>query len=194
MRGYAVALAFLGYLTAFYLIGTRYLGVWIPAESPHSALLSTYAPWLVPALIALEASVSEELVLRLFAISFLKRFLKWTALALLVPAMVWAFGHSNYPVFPVYVRGIELTIAGLAFGWIFIRYGLLTMLVAHYAIDAILIAMPLLGSSVGTYVGYGAAALVCAALPLLVPILAAVRRGRREAEGFRRGTGGGYEG
>ena len=34
----------------------------------------------------------------------------------LIPAAIWAFGHSNYPVFPVYVRGIELTIGGLLFG------------------------------------------------------------------------------
>jgi hypothetical protein len=36
IRGYAVGLAFLGYVTAFYLVGRRYLGVWLPAESPHS--------------------------------------------------------------------------------------------------------------------------------------------------------------
>jgi hypothetical protein len=41
---------------------------------------------------------------------------KVTFLALLLPAMIWAFGHSTYPVFPVYFRGIKLTIAGLIFG------------------------------------------------------------------------------
>lgn len=176
LRGYAVGLAFLGYITLFYLIGRRYVGVWLPAEGPHSQLLGMYLPWLVPLLVALQASLSEEFLLRLFGVSLVKRYLKVTFLALLIPAMIWAFGHSTYPVFPVYVRGIELTIAGLVFGWIFIRYGLVTMLVAHFAIDAILLAMPFLRASGGSYVGYGVAALLIAALPLIVPILSARRR------------------
>jgi hypothetical protein len=180
-RGYAIGLAFLGYITAFYLIGRRYLNVWLPADSPHSQILGMYLPWLVPALIAVQASVSEEFMLRLFAIPFLKRYVKITFLALLVPAAIWAFGHSNYPVFPVYVRGIELTIAGLVFGWVFIRYGIVTMLVAHYAIDAILIAMPFLRASGESYVGYGVAALICAALPLVIPLAYRLRRDRGES-------------
>jgi hypothetical protein len=79
----------------------------------------------------------------------------------------------------VYVRGIELTIAGVVFGWVFIRYGLVAMLVAHYAIDAILLAMPLLRASGGSYLGYGVAALVCAALPLAVPLVVVLRRAER---------------
>ena len=89
--------------------------------------------------------------------------------------MVWAFGHSTYPIYPVYVRGIELTIAGFVFGWIFLRYGLVTMLVAHYAIDAILLAMPLLLAAGGTYLVYGLVAIAFAALPLAVPVIAAFR-------------------
>jgi hypothetical protein len=113
---------------------------------------------------------------RLFGVPFMKRFLKYTFLALLVPAAIWAFGHSNYPVYPVYVRGIELTIAGLVFGWIFIRYGLVAMFVAHYAIDAILLAMPLLSSAGGSYQGYGIAAMATAALPLAIPVVVLFRR------------------
>ncbi|UCC48476.1 MAG: CPBP family intramembrane metalloprotease [Gemmatimonadota bacterium] len=179
LRGYAVGLAFLGYVTAFYLVGRRYLGVWLPAESPHSQLLGMYLPWLVPLLIATQAAVSEEVLFRLFAVPFFKRLLRVTFLALLIPAVIWALGHSSYPVYPVYVRGIELTIAGVVFGWVFIRYGLVTMLVAHYAIDAILLAMPLLRASGGSYLGYGVAALVCAALPLAVPLVVVLRRGAR---------------
>lgn len=176
LRGYAVGLAFVGYITGFYVLGRKFLGVWLPADSPHSELLSMYLPWLVPVLIGVQASVSEEFLFRMFGVSFFKRHLKITFLALLIPAMIWALGHSNYPVFPVYVRGIELTIAGCVFGWVFIRYGLLSMLVAHYAIDVILLAMPLLRSSGGTYVGYGLLALGFAALPLLVPVLVWLRR------------------
>ena len=175
LRGYAVGLGFLGYITLFYILGTRYLGVWLPADSPHSDLLSMYLPWLVPLLISIQAALSEEILFRFFGISFLKRYVKYTFIALLIPAMVWAFGHSTYPIYPVYVRGIELTIAGFIFGWIFLRYGLVTMLVAHYAIDAILLAMPLLLAAGGTYRVYGLVAMAFAALPLAVPVIAAFR-------------------
>ncbi len=176
LRGYAVGLAFLGYITAFYLLGTRYLGVWLPADSPHSQLLSMYLPWLVPLLIASQAAISEEVIYRLFGVSFVKQYLKVTFVALLIPAAIWAFAHSTYPVYPVYVRGVELTIAGMVFGWVFLRYGLVAMFVAHYAIDAILLAMPLLRSGGGSYLGYGLAALACAALPLVVPAVVLIRR------------------
>ena len=175
LRGYAVGLVFLGYITVFYLLGQRYLGVWLPADSPHSELLSMYLPWLVPLLIGTQAALSEELLLRLFAVSFVKRYARLTVVALVVPAMIWAFGHSNYPVYPVYVRGIELTVAGTFFGWIFIRYGLLATVLAHYTIDAVLIAMPLLRAAGGGYVYYGVVALAFAAAPLVVPVLWAVR-------------------
>jgi len=181
LRGYAVGLAFLGYVTAFYLVGRRYLGVWLPAESPHSQLLGMYLPWLVPLLIATQAAVSEEVLFRLFGVPLFKRLLRVTFLALLVPAAIWALGHSGYPVYPVYVRAIELTIAGVVFGWVFIRYGLVAMLVAHYAIDVILLAMPLLRASGGSYLGYGVAALVCAALPLAVPLAVLLRRAPQPA-------------
>lgn len=171
LRGYAVGLAFIGYVTLFYILGTRYLGVWLPADSPHSQLLGMYLPWLVPLLIATQAAVSEEAIFRLFGVSLVKRYLKSTFVALLIPAVIWAFGHSTYPVYPVYVRGIELTIAGFVFGWVFIRYGLVTMLIAHFVIDAVLLAMPFLRSQGGSYIAYGVAALVFAALPLAVVVL-----------------------
>lgn len=179
LRGYAVGLAFIGYVTLFYIVGTRHLGVWLPADSPHSQLLGMYLPWLVPLLIATQAAVSEETIFRLFGVSLVKRYLKSTFVALLIPAVIWAFAHSTYPVYPVYVRGIELTIAGFVFGWVFIRYGLLTMLIAHFVIDAVLLAMPFLRSEGGSYIAYGVAALVFAALPLLVVVLG----WRREEDG-----------
>ena len=109
IRGYSLGFFFLGYITLFYMIGRKYLGVFLPAEGPYSNLLGMYLPWLAPLTISLLAAVSEEYVSRLFSISFLKRYIKWTPAALIIPAAIWAFGHSTYPVFPVYVRGIELT-------------------------------------------------------------------------------------
>ncbi|MFQ5876388.1 MAG: CPBP family intramembrane glutamic endopeptidase [Acidobacteriota bacterium] len=168
VRGYALAFFFLGYVTLFYLFGRRYLGVFLPAEGPYSNLLGTHLPWLAPLAVSLLAAVSEEFVSRLFSISFLKRYLRLTWLALLIPAAIWAFAHSSYPVFPVYVRGIELTIAGVIFGIFFLRFNIMTCVVAHYVIDAVFLGMPLLRSGHTYYVVTGAVVCLLAAVPLLV--------------------------
>jgi len=180
------------------LIGAALYGlvIWVSAAAGESLAAETFPEglkalrdwlarrWLtraaaletVPLLIATQAAVSEEVLFRLFGVPFFKRLLRVTFVALLIPAVIWALGHSGYAVYPVYVRAIELTIAGVVFGWVFIRYGLVAMLVAHYAIDAILLAMPLLRASGGSYLGYGVAALVCAALPLVIPLAVLLRR------------------
>jgi hypothetical protein len=170
VRGYSLAFFFLGYVTVFYMIGRKYLGVFLPAEGPYSNLLGTYLPWLAPLTVSVLAAVSEEFVSRLFSISFLKRYLKWTPAVLVIPAAIWAFGHSTYPVFPVYVRGIELTIAGVIFGIFFLRFNLMTCIVAHYVIDAIFIGLPLLRSGNTYYVVSGVIVCLLAAAPLVLGV------------------------
>ncbi|HVO35490.1 MAG TPA: type II CAAX endopeptidase family protein, partial [Gemmatimonadales bacterium] len=125
LRGYALGFLILGYLTLFYLFARRFLGAWLPAEGPQSEIFNNYAPFIAPLTISLVAAITEETTYRLFGISLVKRYLKSTALALLIPAVIWAFAHSSYAVFPIYIRGIELTIAGLMFGIAFLRLGLL---------------------------------------------------------------------
>jgi hypothetical protein len=144
--GYGLGLFFLGYLTVFYLFGRKYLGVWLPADSPYSNVVSYYLPWLAPLAVSLMAALSEEFTSRYFSISFLKKYLKLTPLALIIPAIIWAFAHSSYQVFPVYARGIELTIGGIIFGIVFIKYDILACIVGHYVVDAVLFAMPLVNS------------------------------------------------
>lgn len=124
------------------------------------------------------AAVSEEFLSRFFSIPFLKKYLKWTPAALVVPAAIWAFGHSNYPVYPVYVRGIELTVAGVLFGILFIRYGIVDCIIAHYVIDAVMIGLPLLRSGNTYYIASGAVVCLLAATPLIIGIPGLLKRDR----------------
>ncbi|MFH1093416.1 MAG: type II CAAX endopeptidase family protein [Candidatus Omnitrophota bacterium] len=144
--GYSLAFIFLGYISLFYLLGTKYLNIWMPPEAEYSNILGTSMPFLFPLTVAVGAAVSEEFMFRLFAISFFKKYMKLTWLGVLIPALIWAFAHSNYPVFPAYVRGIELTIAGIAFGIVFLKYGLEAVLITHFVIDAALVGLPLIKS------------------------------------------------
>jgi len=164
-RGYAVGFGILGYLTLFYIVARRYLGAWMPAESPHSEIFNSYLPFLAPLTISLVAAVTEETTYRLFGISLVKRYTRSTVLALLVPAVIWAFGHSSYPVLPVYLRGIELTIGGVLFGLVFLRWGVVACIVAHFVIDAVQIGMPLLTSGNATYIVSGLIVMGIALLP-----------------------------
>lgn len=176
VRGYALGFLVLGYLTVFYLFARRFLGAWLPAEGPQSEIFNNYAPFIAPLTISLVAAITEEMTYRLFGISLVKRYLRSTALALLVPAVIWAFAHSSYAVFPIYIRGIELTIAGLIFGIAFLRLGLLTCIVGHFVVDAVLIGMPLLTSGNAAYVVSGVVVMGIALIPAGLGLLAA-RRG-----------------
>jgi hypothetical protein len=142
------------------------------AISRYSDIFNTTAPFLAPLTLALVAAVTEEGAFRLFGISLVRRYLKSTALALILPAVVWAFAHSNYAVFPVYLRGIELTIGGIVFGWAFLRLGLLTGIVAHYVVDAVLIGLPLLTAGAAGYTASGLVVMGLALLPAVLGLLA----------------------
>jgi hypothetical protein len=176
LHGYALGFFLLGYLALFYVVAERWFGAWLPAEGPYSDIFNTAAPFLAPLTLSLVAAITEEGTFRLFGMSLVRRYLKSTALALLLPAVVWAFGHSSYTVFPVYLRGIELTIAGVVFGVAYLRLGLLTCIVAHYVVDAVLFGMPLL--TAGTP-GYTASGLVVIGLALLPAALGLVARRRK---------------
>lgn len=175
LRGYALAFATLGYFTLFYLVGRRAFGVWMPAEGPYTDILNTVAPFLYPLLIGFVAATTEEFAYRFFAIPFLKPRLGLFG-ALLFPTIVWGFAHTTYPVFPVWVRGIEVSLVGLAFGYCFVRYDLWTVLVAHYAINAILGGLPLLTSGSAYFQLSGVAVMALGLLPALLALPGLLRR------------------
>ncbi len=176
LRGYGLAFAFIGYLTVFYWFAQRYLGAWLPAEGPYSQIFDLSLPFLAPLAISLVAAVSEEVAYRLFGISFFKRITGSTAVALVIPAAIWAFAHSTYPVYPVYLRGIELTIGGIIFGIAFLRLGLVTCIVAHYVVDAFLLGAPLVATDNTVYVVSGVIAIGLALVPALLGLVGRRRR------------------
>ena len=101
-----------------------------------SEISSAYVPFLSAFAVAITAGVNEEVTFRLFGISLGKKYLKNTALAILLTSCLWGIGHTTYAIFPVWFRGIEVTILGIIYGFIFVRYGLLPLIVAHYLFDA----------------------------------------------------------
>ncbi len=145
--GYALIPLQLAYVSVFYWLVSR-LGGWSPADVPYDDLFSTSMPWAFALLIGVTAAVSEEFLYRFVATSWLKRVTGRTWLAVLIPAMLWAFAHCNYPNQPFYIRGVELTVWGCIWGVVYIRLGPLPTLLSHAGFNALLVGESLLSSSV----------------------------------------------
>ncbi len=166
--GYSLGFIFLGYITLFYLIGTKFFDIWVPSGAGYTNMLGTALPFLPPLLIAMTAAVSEELIHRLFSISIIKKLTSSTAIAVFIAALIWGFAHSNYPIHPHYVRGIELTIFAVVLGIVFLNYGLETVIIAHFVINAILLSMPLFKSGNPYFIFSGTIVAVVTLLPLVI--------------------------
>lgn len=132
--GYCLFFILIGVQAAIFYLGQKYLGVW-KEWFRLSQFSSAYFPFLSAFVIGINASFNEEVLFRLFGISWGKKYLKNTVLAIIFSSLIWGFGHSQYAIFPVWFRGIEVTILGLIYGFIFIRYGLIPLIVAHYLFD-----------------------------------------------------------
>ncbi len=65
---------------------------------------------------------------------------------MLIPAIVWAFLHANYPQEPIYIRGLELTVVGVIFGLVFLRYGVWATIISHYVYNCFLGIYPMVQS------------------------------------------------
>ena len=138
--GMTLAVVFIAFQTGFYLIANRF-GAWAPAEVNYSNAINTYFPWIFVLLIGFIPAVTEEFSFRLFAIPFFAKIFRSKPLAILIPALIWGFAHANYPNQPFWIRGAEVSLFGIFVGVLFWRYGILTVLVWHYTVDAIYTAV-----------------------------------------------------
>ena len=181
--GYALVAFFFAYQAVFYVVADHF-GAWAPADVPYSDMLNTAFPWVEVLLIGFLPAVSEEGISRMFSISFLDRLGAGRFVAVVVPAFIWGFGHSTYPNQPFYIRGVEVGCAGVVIGLVFLRYGVLPLLVWHFTVDALYTALVLLRSGNTYYVVSGAVAAFILVLPLLASVVVAARRG-----GFRSTAG-----
>jgi hypothetical protein len=179
--GLSLAAAHIGYVVAFYVIASRF-GAWAPQELNYEESVNTFFPWISGAAIGLLASTNEEFTFRLFAIPFFKRLTGSTWIAVIVPAFLWSFLHSNYPQEPAYIRGIEIGLFGMVAGIVMLRWGILATLIWHYTVDASLVGLFLIRSNSLYFKISGAVVAAAAAAPLLFAGISYLARGRFEAD------------
>lgn len=154
--GYITAFILLGLQVIIYIILSLTIGTWSTTDATQSTYNMVY-PLLFP-LMAWVAGIGEEATYRLFGIIMLKKIVRNTFLACLIPTLIWAFGHTLYPIYPTYSRPIELIFLGLGFSYIFLRYGFITAVFAHVIFDSIGMGMSLVfmqNGPVYTFIGLG---------------------------------------
>jgi len=174
--GYCLAAVFIAYQVAFYLVGSRF-GAWNPADVPFDNLLNTSFPWLAVLFIGFYPAVNEEFMSRVFSIPLVEKLAHSKVAAVVVPALIWGFAHANYPAQPFFIRGVEVSIAGLFVGIILYRFGVLPCLVWHYVVDAGYTSMLMVRSGNLYFVITAIAGTGALLVPLAATLVAAWRRG-----------------
>ena len=132
--GYMAVAVLLGAQAVIFALGQKYFHVW-SEESWLMQFSGAYIPALAAVVIGLKASLTEEASYRLFSFFWLKSITKNVLVSALIASLIWGFSHSAYLIFPMWFRGVEVTFLGFGFIYVYLRFGLLAVLVAHYLFD-----------------------------------------------------------
>jgi membrane protease YdiL (CAAX protease family) len=183
--GYLLVAPWLAYDVSLYSFAHRTLGWWTPSSAlVEPDILATYFPWFDSIAISLQAGFWEEILFRALPIAGAallgQRFggrRYWIIGAFVVQALIFGAMHAPYPAQPSYARVVELILPSIFLGLVYLRLGLLPAIVAHFAIDVVLIALPLFTSSAPGIWIQQALVVALILVPLGVVILARLRRG-----------------
>jgi len=165
IMGYLIVGGMMFWTISYYKIGEKF-GYFCPLGVDDYKVLGSFCSAITGLLIGVSAAGLEELSCRVVGLGLLQRLTKSFWLANFLQAIIWGFAHSTYPQQPCFARGVELTVVGLAFGYIVKNYGVLPCLVAHYLYDAFLTVQPVLASHDPI--------LIVPSLLILVPFVVAV--------------------
>lgn len=149
--GYLWAGLDVAFVVGFYLLARNWWGWWTPAEVLlQPDLLATYFPWLASLTPSLTAGFVEESMFRAIPLAGaaligerLGRRRAWILGALVLQALIFASAHANYPGQPAYSRVVELMLPSLAFGAVFLYFGLLPAIISHFIYDLVWFSLPL---------------------------------------------------
>ena len=174
--GIGLTFFFFAYQTGFYLLANK-LGAWAPSDVPFTNDLNTAIPWVAVLFGGFFPAVSEEIQFRAFAIPFLRKYIRYMPLAVVLAAFNWGFLHAAYPNQPFYIRGVEVGVGGIIIGFLMLRYGVLATMIWHYSVDALYTAFLLLRSPNHYLQFSGALTAGIMLIPLIVALVAYLRTG-----------------
>jgi membrane protease YdiL (CAAX protease family) len=171
-------------VAVFYLVTRTLFGWWVPAQlldDPNQ--IASPMPWITAIAMSLNAGIWEEALFRALPLSLLSLWIGqrpqrrwWMAAGVVVSALIFGFGHSSYPSWPPYSRGVEIFLDACLWGVLFLRFGLLVTVVAHFVYDAVLFGI---FAASGDATEYRVTAAIIA-VALLAPALVILWRGVRQ--------------
>lgn len=183
--GYAVAAIAFAYVATFYLVTRTLFGWWVPSElldDPNQ--IATPMPWVSGIAISLQAAVWEEALFRALPLSLLSLWIGqragrrwWMAAGVVVTALVFGFAHANYESWPPYSRGVEIFLDAAFWAVLFIAFGLLVTVVAHFVYDAVLFGIFAAQGDAVEYCVTAAIILLALVAPALVVLWRRLRQG-----------------
>lgn len=174
--GYLMIGIDMAFLVTFYYISTTYFQWWAPlSKLVDPNVLASYVPWLSSIAKSLQAGFVEEAQFRVIPLASAallgERFGKkkwWIGGALILQAIVFGAAHANYAAQPAYARLVELILPSFVFAGLYLRFGLLTSVVMHYAYDVFWFSLPIfLSQAPGIWMNQ-AAVLFFTFLPLII--------------------------
>ena len=179
LRGFLVGLICGGALTAAVLLLERFAGATV-ALQPRGFFfftLNSAFPAASSLLFFAAVALAEESGYRFFGATWLLRLTGRRWVSVLVPALIYGLTHTRLdflpPTEPFWGRAVALTAVGCVWGWAFLRYDALTVVLSHYTADLFIFNWPALAGGGRSEV---ALALVAVAFPLL-PAAGAFARG-----------------
>ncbi len=143
------------YDVLFFIYTTKYFGWWNPSDALFNPdILASYLPWWQAIVVSLRAGFWEECLFRAVPLASAallgNRFGKrnwWIAGAFILQAVIFGAAHANYPALPSYARLIELLVVSAIFGAVYLMFGLLPAIIAHFAYDVVWFSIPIFVST-----------------------------------------------
>ena len=198
VRGFLVGLLCGGAMAAILHLVDLAVGAQVPIQ-PRGFFfyaLNSDLPALSTLLYFLMVAVGEELGYRFFGASWLldliggrggrRRLAAWAAVV--VPALVYGTTHTGLtflpPEEPFWGRALVFTTVGCVWGWAFLRFDALTVVLSHWSADLFIFNWPRLASGEPALVATAFATLLVPLLPAAVWLLRAPP-GRSDGPGRR---------
>ena len=149
--GYLLAFIYIGYVIFFHRNAMAWFDWSVRADMTlNPNILATYFPWLNPIVKSLKTSIWEECLFRAVPLSIAsligKRFGHrwfWLGGALVLQALVFAISHAHYPGTPAYGVVAMLVLPAILFGFVYLSFGLVPVVLAHFLYNLILLSVPL---------------------------------------------------
>lgn len=144
--------------------------------------LNSASPAVSSVAFFLGVALGEELGYRYFAGSWLLKRTGRAWVAVVVPAIVYGITHTRLdflpPDEPWWGRAVVLTAVGAVWGWAFLRYDALTVVLSHLTADLFIFNWPLIASARWEVRSTAVATVLVPLLPALLGMLSRLRRRR----------------